>query len=108
MIKLYEIDGFIIYVIMIEMGFDKVAEIMGNGEVNISEAREHVLEVKKMIGTVKDCGGGDHQYTSILLPTITDYHSPAIFYFNMVEFTSVWERNISEAPSKVNSDRMTS
>ena len=61
---------------MIEMGFDKVAEIMGNGEVNISEAREHVLEVKKMIGTVKDCGGGESP---------VNFHTPT--YHHRLSFT---------------------
>ena len=84
MIKLYEIDGFIIYVIMIEMGFDKVAEIMGNGEVKISEAREHVLEVKKMIGTVKDCGGGG------IISKLPYSYLPSQIIIHLLYFILIW------------------
>ena len=47
----------------------------------------------------------NQQYTDILLPTIIDYHSPDIYYCNVVECTVDWERDISEVLSKVNSNR---
>ena len=34
--------------------FDKVVEILGNVEVNIAEAREHVVEVDRTIITLKE------------------------------------------------------
>ena len=49
----------------------------------------------------------NHQYTFILLTTITYYHSPGILYCNLVECTSGRERDISEVLSKENSDRTT-
>ena len=54
MIKLYERGDSIISVIMMDIEFDKVVEILGNVEVNIAEAREHVVEVDRTIITLKE------------------------------------------------------
>ena len=54
--NLYGRGGLIIHVILMNMEFKKVAEILGNVEVNISEAREHVGEVDRKIRNVKDHG----------------------------------------------------
>ena len=41
MIKLYEICGFIIHVILVKIDFDKVDELLGVIEVNIVASRKH-------------------------------------------------------------------
>ena len=46
----------------------------------------------------------NRQYNNILLTNITDNYSPDIFYFNLVECTAGWERDLSEVVYKVNSD----
>ena len=39
-----------------DMKFKKVAEILGNGKINIEEVREHLGEVDITIITVKESG----------------------------------------------------
>ena len=56
--KLYGRSGLIICVILMDMDFEKVAEIMVNIEFNIALAREQVVEVERMTRTVKDHGRG--------------------------------------------------
>ena len=45
--KLYGRGGFIIRVILMDMEFDNVARILGNVEVSIAAAREHVVEAER-------------------------------------------------------------
>ena len=53
-VKLYGGGGFIIHVILMDMEFDKVAEIMGNIEVNIEVERENMGEVERKNRTLKE------------------------------------------------------
>ena len=52
-IKSYGRGGFIIRVILMYMEFDNMDKLLENFEVNIKAAREHVVEVDRIIRTAK-------------------------------------------------------
>ena len=90
MIKLYESSVFKLCVIMMEIDFEKVDEILGNVESDIAALREHVGEVERTIRILNDCWIG-------IVNTLPYSYLPSqitiqliYFYCNVVECTARW------------------
>ena len=83
MIKLYVRGGFIICVILMDMEFEKVAELLGIIEVNIAVARKQVGEVENTTRDVKESGRGT-------VNTLPYYYLPSHVIINMVCVLVMW------------------
>ena len=83
MINLYGRGGLIILVILMDVWFDNVAEILVKIEVNIASAREHVGEVYITIITVKEHGRG-------IINTLPYFYITSNIIIHLVCFILMW------------------
>ena len=65
------------------MKFYKVVEILGNAEVNIVAAREHMGEVERTVRTVKESGRG-------IFNTISYSYLPSQIIIHLLYFILMW------------------
>ena len=53
-VKLYERNGFVVNVVMMDMKFENNSDKIGNTEVNTAAAREHVGEIERGVHVIKE------------------------------------------------------
>ena len=88
-IKLYGRGCLIIRVLLMDMEFEKVVEIMGNVELNIAEERELMGEVYRTSRNVEECGIG-------IVNTLAYSYLISHIVIHLVHFIVMW---LNEIPS---------
>ena len=87
-IKLYGRGNFGICVILTDMEFEKVAEILGNVEVSIASSREHVGDVERRIRIAKERGREIYN-------TLTYSYLPSNIIIHLVYFIVMWSNTLT-------------
>ena len=54
-VKLYAHGGFVVRLVLMDMEFDKIKDLVGLAEVNTTATHEHVAEIEREVCLVKEC-----------------------------------------------------
>ncbi len=83
MIKVYTRGGFVVQTMMMDMKFEKLVDLLPNVTINTTTAQEHVGEIKRKIGVIKERARGT-------VNTLPYPQLPRLMTIKLMHFCVMW------------------